>query len=48
MMGGDIAVESQVGQGTTFTVFLPTTIEAPAHVEAPLNDALQERQLGSG
>lgn len=47
MMGGDIVVESQVGHGTTFTVFLPTTVETPTQAESALNDVLQERQLGS-
>jgi hypothetical protein len=34
MMRGDIAVESKVGDGSTFTIRLPTIVDAPKEVVA--------------
>jgi CheY-like chemotaxis protein len=44
--GGHIEVQSALGQGTTFTVFLPPSDEPPAVVEQP-PDAELSAQLGS-
>jgi signal transduction histidine kinase len=35
MLGGDVAVESTTGLGSTFTIWLPDQVVAPAAVEAP-------------
>jgi signal transduction histidine kinase len=34
MMGGDIAVESELGRGSRFTMHIPSPEEPPAVVEA--------------
>ena len=40
MMGGDIAVTSRLGQGSTFTVHLPVVVAEPLVEpdEAPANE----------
>ena len=40
MMGGDIAVTSQLGQGSTFTVHLPAVVAEPP--EAPDEEPTSE------
>jgi CheY-like chemotaxis protein len=39
MMGGDLQVQSQLGQGSVFTVTLPAEVSEPAHASVPTANA---------
>jgi PAS domain S-box-containing protein len=44
MMGGEIAIESRLGEGATFTVWLPATVVDPAGTQETQAPAGQEAQ----
>ncbi len=47
MMGGDVIVESEVGQGTTFTIRLPRTVTDPKARVASLAESAPDARPGA-
>ncbi len=45
---GDVAMESEVGRGTTFTLYLPRADAKPATVEPPAAESASEPGAGRG
>jgi signal transduction histidine kinase len=41
LLGGDLVVESAIGNGTTFTLSLPMAAGTPAYPDAPLTKSLE-------
>jgi PAS domain S-box-containing protein len=48
MMGGDIAVESEIGKGSTFTITLPAEVAGPATTSEPVAEPTSASPPDSG